>query len=80
MIFAHCDGWTAAPPGASDGIFYTHNHFEQTNRTTRRATCRDFFLVNHRMNMPETDLAWKGKADKFKVSITSWIGPNCVPV
>jgi hypothetical protein len=40
MIFTHCNGWTAAPPGASDGIFYTHNHFEQTNRTPRRVTCR----------------------------------------
>ncbi|KAL3809381.1 hypothetical protein ACHAXA_007457 [Cyclostephanos tholiformis] len=74
IIFAHGDGMeSCASGGCPEGFFYTYDHFEQT--FWNDATCDvqgtdfdsniDFFLMNHWMNEPETDLPFEGNADEF---------------
>jgi hypothetical protein len=75
VMFAHGDGMddSCAAVACPVGMFYMFDHFEQTNWND--ATCEaqsesfdssiDFFLMNHWMNEPETDLPWEGNADEF---------------
>jgi hypothetical protein len=74
IIFAHGDGIdSCASGGCPEGFFHTYDHFEQT--FWNDATCDvqgtdfdaniDFFLMNHWMNEPETDLPYEGNADEF---------------
>lgn len=75
VMFAHGDGMddSCATVACPEGMFYMFDHFEQTNWND--ATCEaqsesfdsriDFFLMNHWMNEPETDLPWEGNADEF---------------
>ncbi|KAL3779304.1 hypothetical protein ACHAW5_006470 [Stephanodiscus triporus] len=75
IIFAHGDGmdYCCESDTCPEGMFYTYDHIEQTNWND--ATCDvmgedfdskiDFFLMNHWMNEPETDLPFEGNADEF---------------
>ena len=56
-----------------EGMFYTFDHFQETNWNDDTCNSQsevfnpdvNFFLMNHWMNKPETDLPWEGNAEEF---------------
>jgi hypothetical protein len=63
VIFAHSNGMdtSCASVVCPEGMFYTFDHFQQTNWNDN--TCN--LLMNHWMNEPETDLPWEGNTEEF---------------
>ncbi len=75
VIFAHSNGMdsSCAFMVCPDGMFYTFDHFQETNWNNGTCDSRsevfdpdvDLFLMNHWMNKPETDLPWDGNVEEF---------------
>jgi hypothetical protein len=75
IIFVYGDGMdsSCASMVCQEGFFYTFNHFQQTNWNNETCDLQskvfdpnvNFFLMNHWMSKPETDLTWEGNAEEF---------------
>lgn len=74
IIFAHGDGMQTCTSGTCpEGIFFTYDHFEQTNWNDKTCTAKgeyfdtsiDFYLMNHWMNEAKTDLPYEENAKEF---------------
>ena len=74
IIFAHGDGMITCTSGTCpEGMFFTYDHFEQTNWNDKTCTAKgetfdtsiDFYLTNHWMNEAKTDLPYKENAEEF---------------